>query len=1590
MLKKYTKFPFLFVCLAFVAVATLELVNAEDLEVKDYVIIHSRESLARKTNQKRRDLGLNDRGKINGQKGTDKTKLNALASYRVQEKKAIAQRRDNHLKAIASRGIDLRAKQGKSHFLAADVTYLKNLTLKEVARIKAMGIEIRPKGERKLNLEYVRSLLDVERVWTEVTDINGDAVTGKGVSIAIIDSGMDITHEAFGNCTWDMVDAGTCARVKGGKNFIDPSAYPTDDNLHGTHVGGIVGGSGRIKGVAPDVEFYSLKVCFGPYGLCDEEAIVSALEFAMDPNGDDDTSDHLDIVNMSLGGVGDPSSPDSIAAQAAYEAGVLVLAAAGNSGNEIDMVGSPAVAPGVIAVASTSRYQDGRDDEISYFSSGGPNIWLDGGYENRILKPDIAAPGEEVCSALWTGSSLWPGATADLSCGEGYERFSGTSMATPVVAGVAALLMQKYPDWTPQELRTRLVNSTDKLIDSATITPYPHRLQGHGRINALRAVSGGDRAVADIEPRYSPAINIIDITGIASGDNFIRYELAIRGDSQADIDANWHLLATGTSEVSGGVLGTLDTTTLEEIVNILRLRVVTASGSYDDYEILSVLPPNMIVEPVDYNFQTKHHITPAKDPVEVRGIVRDAAGFTSYSLEWCWYDHGMVGGTAETQTPGLLTCSAEGVTLANNGGQSAVPDIATLGYIDFVAARVPHGPIVIRVTSNVTGKDPVYSISRILIDTDLKLPAINREDRDNFSYAIYGNYGKLTSNGPSRHIFTTSVAAPNPDDGFVPVIAVEGNNFAVESGWPKSLVDILNPSIYYQRFTSADDTHNAEFVFITFGDSIKVYRLDNEGNLLANYPVTLRSDPSIDYAQVVGTLVLEDLDGDGQRELITGDLEVFRADGSVMPGWDPRATDYVAPINQERTWAKEAVVVGDVTGDGLPEVVAVSQGFLDSPNLYGTCSLYVFRHDGTVIFSQKLQENAWNCYFRPSLTDHDGDGIKDIRVFNSQQSFFFKGDGQLIGDHGYQQSNVKAYTPGEDFVVGDVTGDGIDDLVLRLILGFKVFDVTAPGMVREIKLKYRPNSRSLLVLANLDEDPALEIFVYPDPSNYDDQPLANGSFWWQFAYNYDGSVVHGYPRPAVLPDATFKRPIIADLDEDGLQELVMFNTLYDMGQYELNVCTPNAPSPAPLPVCGASPVNYRTRQGTNLPILTAQVFDIEMTPAYLPGQEPTAIPTTETPAPEDTPSPIVEETPSPVAEDPSPGDTPTPVAEETVSPIADEPPAEQPPVETIPVEDTPVVEEPTTPVQDPAPTDPVSSPNPQPNPLPQPGPSPQPNPVPGENSGQEPVVEVPSLLEAPAARMSMRGESFTLDVVNVPSLAKSLYVRISHTVRSRAGLQLLTEDLALSSLDTGSASSYVSSFKVFGRLPIGSRGRGMTLEFYYIGSQGEVTPFSSSIRLRTNSRSRSAAIVPAQVKRLLSRVRKQLVIIDDSPVIVSPQIRYAAREYRQVISLVRIPSNAKELWATVQQTVNSVVQTETIKLADVVGKANVVMSGNIKVGNELRGASITFFFKGAGGQIGPSSRGYPIRSNVRGRVRGALGSVGQFASALRRFRVTAR
>ncbi len=296
---------------------------------------------------------------------------------------------------------------------------------------QAQAYDVYPDMRVSATLDLSVGQVGADQLWEEVDSL-GRPVTGTGIVVSVIDTGVNYMHLDLGG------GLGPAFKVIGGYDYYNKDADPMDDNGHGTHVAGIVAASGGVTGVAPSAKIMAYRV-LGSDGYGSMSNVILAIGASMDPNGDGLTDDHVDVISMSLGSRGEVDDPVCLAVENAIQAGVVVVVAAGNDGPSMGTVSSPGLSPGAVTVGAVDE-----DGVLAEFSSRGTGSGL-------MLKPEVSAPGVRILSTVPCSGTKYCSPT-------GYLSMSGTSMATPHVSGAAALLLQQHPTWTPQQVKSALVD----------------------------------------------------------------------------------------------------------------------------------------------------------------------------------------------------------------------------------------------------------------------------------------------------------------------------------------------------------------------------------------------------------------------------------------------------------------------------------------------------------------------------------------------------------------------------------------------------------------------------------------------------------------------------------------------------------------------------------------------------------------------------------------------------------------------------------------------------------------------------------------------------------------------------------------------------------------------------------------------------------------------------------------------------------------------------------------------------------------------------------------------------------------------------
>ncbi|SNS53425.1 serine protease AprX [Anaerovirgula multivorans] len=331
--------------------------------------------------------------------------------------------------------------------------------------INGVAAYIPPVGVRSLSREssinkvhfddVVMKLMDKASVTVAADYANEHGLTGKNVAVAVVDTGV-YPHS-------DLTTPNN--RIVGFVDFVDKKTTPYDDDGHGTHVAGIVAGNGfasngKYMGIAPDANIVGVKVLNKDGGGSISD-VVAGVQWVIE-NKD---RYNIKVMTLSLGTKAKASYQEDPLCKAVDQAarhGITVVVAAGNSGPDSSTINSPGISPNIISVGACDDRKAAKPEDctIADFSSRGPTV-------DGLHKPDILTPGVDINSLS--------------NKNNGYHSLSGTSMATPIAAGCAALLYENNPNLTPTEIKRMMTQNSINL-------GYDLDVQGAGLLDIKKII----------------------------------------------------------------------------------------------------------------------------------------------------------------------------------------------------------------------------------------------------------------------------------------------------------------------------------------------------------------------------------------------------------------------------------------------------------------------------------------------------------------------------------------------------------------------------------------------------------------------------------------------------------------------------------------------------------------------------------------------------------------------------------------------------------------------------------------------------------------------------------------------------------------------------------------------------------------------------------------------------------------------------------------------------------------------------------------------------------------------------------------------
>jgi subtilisin family serine protease len=866
--------------------------------------------------------------------------------------------------------------------------------------------------------------------------------TGAGIVVAVIDTGIDYRHPDITNNVWmnpgeipdnglDDDKNGFVDDVRGwdfvGRSYLSPE--PDNDPLdeghgHGTHVAGTIaaeGNNGRgIIGVAWGAKVMAVKgLADDGYGL--DSYLANAIMYATD-NG-------ADVINASWGGRG-RSLVIEEAVDYATAAGVVFVAAAGNNDEDVSTF-YPASVSSAISVSASDVA-----DSKAYFSNFG-------------MRVDVGAPGVDVLSLRADGTQLGGGQIV----GDEYVVGSGTSMAAPHVAGVAALILSRRPESSPEEIRQVLRISADDFPEYTQSRP-----RGYGRVNAFHALVTGPVLQTRIKtPTDGTWATVpIQVQGIAKGRGFARYVLDY---GLGESPALWTLIQESVAPADGATLGIFDPTRLPDGRYTLRLRALnTLDQTFEDKIRLRV----------DYVYITEPSVprTPATPQIYKPGVLVNVYGnavgpdFERFQLEWArgW-------NATDGWSSASISLSGNGLLQVTNGLLGSF-DSSSISEADYytIRLRVENTLFTNDATTVVYFEPDLLStnwpqwldIGPYLAST---VPVRDSEDRSTLA-AVNPFYDINVSPSPprlwwfapggmARQIIALDgggwrqPAAADLDgaSGQEVVVSEQSSLRVFRSDGTSYILSHSHPVSFSHSFVHVHDldgdTHPEVLALGSDTNTRTAYLFawQQDGHQLsANFPIPIPDANDIlrfPRHPAIRALAL-DLDRDGRKEiLVVGGpgnhmftLRLFQFDG--RPATWPRLS-FDGTLHQ--------LAAADLDHDGQPEIILSYEIFKNSSV---TNFIHVLSADGTA-------RQGWPVIVKPdgtdflrvveepiylAISDIDRDGREEIVVSGRNLLHILEANGTAFSVAWPRHKSYPGYYVYSPVAVGDIDGDGLPEVVV--------------------------------------------------------------------------------------------------------------------------------------------------------------------------------------------------------------------------------------------------------------------------------------------------------------------------------------------------------------------------------------------------------------------------------------------------------------------------------------------------------------------------------------------------------------------------------
>ena len=703
--------------------------------------------------------------------------------------------------------------------------------------------------------------------------------------------------------------------------------------------------------------------------------------------------------------------------------------------------------------------------------------------------------------------------SGQLVVGTKYLRQAGTSMASPHVAGVAALIRASHPEFSAEQVRQTLKQSADDIGTSGIDNQF-----GAGRINATRSLTVTAPLAAQLTGPVGKLSGLtqVEVTGSVGGAGLALWRLEFGAGTAP---AAWTQITSSTSSASG-VIANWNLSAVNDGTYTLHLVAQNATGQVFEDRLTVILDGLVITDPTPL----KLNITRGGGLVTISGTCA-AANFARYGI-------GIFGVNSNTWI------SNSAIVMPNDGYQPVHNGV--LGTWN--TAGAPADSYIIYVTLIFTDSTSVYKSTRLIVDASLhqgwpKDVGILGNTFVRYGFTNHLDAYDIDGNGSKEIIIGY--------DNKVSIIDHNGNQLP---GWPQS-VDPQNSGAHLQISPAVSDLDNdGSPEILAANDQNQVFVFRSDGTQWAGWPKNLGWNGT--------NIVVDDLTGDGTKEIIITtyySVRVYNLSGLLLPGF---------PLF---TYAGNTPpAIGDVDGDGQKEIVFAT--------LNGPTKLYMVKPNGTVMPGwprniNPLLGSNFVAYSYPALGDLDGDGkLECVIGSNDGQVYALRYDGSNQPGWPRATKPVQVNSP----AIGDIDGDGLPEVIAgndkflengaytNYLFAWHADGTPLPNWPIKYDKQITMSSFGFgaPALVDLDQDGRADVIVSSD-TTYNSSFAVN-------AYKSDGTKVAGFPKPTMDNGAFSTNSVaVADFDNDGLLEVAWMD--FNNQLYMWDVSAPgNAVAPWPM------------------------------------------------------------------------------------------------------------------------------------------------------------------------------------------------------------------------------------------------------------------------------------------------------------------------------------------------------------------------------------------------------------------------------------------